>query len=82
MIYDWNVSNSSLGNIDPLKRPGATKDNRGNRQQAAAVAAQIERPRREASEDAIGKEARERQEEKDRQEQITRRAEADRILRG
>lgn len=71
-----------LGNIDPLKRAGSTQYNRANRQQSAAVAAQIERAKQEAYEDPIVRDARERQEEKDRQEQITKRAEADRILRG
>jgi len=82
MIYNWYGSNSSLGNIDPLKRPGSTQYNRANRQQSAAVNAQIERAKNEAYEDPIVREARERQEERDRQEQITKRAEADRILRG
>lgn len=71
-----------LGNINPLKRPGSKQYNEANRQHSAAVNAQIERAKQENYEDPIVKEARERQEEKDRQEQITRRAEADRILRG
>ena len=71
-----------LGNIDPLKRAGSKQYNEANRQHSAAVNAQIERAKQEAYEDPIVKEARERQEERDRQEQITKRAEADRILRG
>lgn len=42
-IYDWYGSNSSLGNIDPMKRPGSTQYEKANRVYQQAVAAQNER---------------------------------------
>jgi len=70
-----------LGNIDPLKRAGSKQYNEANRQQSAAVNAQIERAKQEDFEDPIVKEARKRQEEEKAKEERNRRAEVDRILR-
>ena len=80
-IYDWYGSNSSLGNIDPMKRPGSTQYNEANRQHTAAVQAAIEQAKSESFEDPIVRDARKKEEEKNEREERNRRAEVDRILR-
>ena len=80
-IYDWYGSNSSLGNIDPMKRPGSTQYNRANRQQSAAVQAAIEQAKSEDFEDPIVRDARKQEEQRKDREQRNRRADVDRILR-
>jgi len=81
-IYDWYGSNSSLGNIDPLKRPGSKQYNEANRKHTAAVQAAIEQAKQEDYEDPIVRDARKRQEEEKAKEERNRRAEVDKILRG